>query len=461
MDNLQSAAAFHLKADFFAKGSTYSEGFRKESLQKLLKSIRKHESAIIKALYSDLGKPELEAYTTEIAIVYKELNHSLRKLKSWINPQKVPVSLVHFPSTSYIYPEPLGVVLIIAPWNYPFQLVMAPLIAAIAAGNCVILKPSEEAPATEKIIKKIISESFSDEYISVITGSGSEVVPFLFSNYRFGHVFFTGSTAIGKKIAAYAASALTPVTLELGGKSPAIVSEDAHLKIAARRIVWGKFMNAGQTCISPDYLIVHASVKNSLMEYMIESIREFYGRHGLKNKAMGRIINEKRYEKLKSYLHQGTILEGGIYEDDYLYIAPTILDNVNYEETVMQEEIFGPILPVLTYEKTEDIFEIIQHNSHPLALYVFTENRDFEHQIIQSVQFGGGCVNNTLIHLSEPDLPFGGIGNSGIGRYHGKAGFDVFSHMKSIVRTATWFDAPFKYPPYSKLKNKIIRWIFR
>ncbi len=461
MNNLESAAAFHRKADFFAKGITRSEDFRKESLQKLRKSIRKNEAAITEALYTDLGKPELEAYTTEIAIVYKELNHSLRKLSSWMKPQKIPVSLVHFPSTSHIYPEPLGVVLIIAPWNYPFQLIMAPLIAAISAGNCAILKPSEEAPAAEKIITKIISETFSDEYISVITGNGSEVVPFLFRNYRFGHVFFTGSTAIGKKIAGYAASALTPATLELGGKSPAIVSEDAHLKIAARRIVWGKFMNAGQTCISPDYLIVHKTVKESLMEYMIESIREFYGTQDQKNKAMGRIINEKRYEKLKSYLHQGKVMTGGTYEDESLYIAPTILDNVSVEDTVMQEEIFGPVLPVLTYEKTEDICEIIQHNSHPLALYVFTENRDFEQQIIQSVQFGGGCVNNTLIHLSEPDLPFGGIGNSGIGRYHGKAGFDVFSHMKSIVRTATWFDAPVKYPPYSQIKRRLIGWIFR
>jgi len=445
---------------YFNQGNTLSYSFRKEQLKKLKAAIKQNEKDILEALHADMHKPAFEAFTSEIGVLYEEIDFMLKHLKYWMKPKSMPTPFVHFPSSSKIIAEPLGVVLIIAPWNYPFQLLIAPLIGAMAAGNCAVLKPSEETPHTAKIIEKIITENFSENYIKVMQGIGAEVVPAMIENFRFDHIFFTGSVPVGQKIAEMAAKELVPTTLELGGKSPVIVDKDVNVSVAAKRIAWGKFFNAGQTCISPDYLLVHEAVKDKLMQKMVHYINEFYGENPAQSPDYAKIINQKRFRTLSSYLNQGNIITGGVTDESTRFIAPTLLDNVRLDDPVMQEEIFGPILPILTYQNLDEAFEIVNTQPFPLSLYVFSNDKKFEKSVLKNISFGGGAINITLVHFVTPHLPFGGVGYSGMGRYHGKYSFDTFSHQKSIMKTKFIYENSLRYAPYKKWQLKIAKWLF-
>lgn len=433
--------------------------YRKESLKKLLHVILKNEEAIIQALYDDFRKPAFEAVLTETNYVISDLKNTLKNMNRWARPKKVLPSILNFPSCDSIYSEPYGKVLIIAPWNYPFQLALCPLIAAVSAGNNVTLKPSELTGATSKIIAKIIQDTFDENHVTVVEG-GLEVSQQLLTQ-RWDYIFFTGSVPVGKIVAQAAAKNLTPVTLELGGKSPCIVDETAHLKLAAKRIVWGKFINGGQTCIAPDYVLVQTKIKAQFITFLKEEIVNAYGENPEISPDFPRIVNAKNWHRLSDLLTGNTILFGGKTNIDSYYIAPTLVDEPNLESSLMKEEIFGPILPILTYENAIDLKNTISKYEKPLALYVFTENKTFAEKIIQEFSFGGGCVNDTIIHLVNNRLPFGGVGHSGIGAYHGRMSFDTFSHKKAIVKKATWLDLPMRYAPYSaKLDTvrKLLKW---
>lgn len=440
---------------YFNTGTTKSLSFRKQQLAKLSEAIKKYEQEILKALQKDLGKCNTEAYVSEIAIVQMEINYLLKNASKLMKPQCVNTNLLNLPANSKIYYEALGVVLIISPWNYPFQLLFSPLAGAIVAGNCVVLKPSEFTTATTIISKKIIKEIFDENYILLVEGDGAKVVPDLMNNFNFNHVFFTGSTNVGKIVYSLAAKNLIPVTLELGGKSPCVIEADANLKVTAKRIVIGKFLNAGQTCVAPDYLLVHNSIKEKFLTILKETITTFYGENVALSEDYGRIINEKRFNTLISYLQEGKLFFGGRYDEEKLFIEPSILTDVSLNSKVMQEEIFGPILPVLFFDKQQQALEIIQQNPNPLAFYLFTSSIQNENFWLNHVAFGGGCINNTVYHLSNHNLPFGGVGNSGIGSYHGKNSFYTFSHAKSVLKSATWIDPSIKYPPF---KNKL-KWM--
>ncbi|MDQ3047879.1 MAG: aldehyde dehydrogenase [Bacteroidota bacterium] len=452
---------FNAQRNFFDEGKTKSYDFRVQQLKKLRTAIEKNEENIIGALHADMHKPRFEAFVSEIGIIYEEIDHVLDHLKKWMKPERVPTPLSLQISTSRIYTEPLGVVLIIGPWNYPFQLLIAPLIGSIAAGNCAILKPSDNTKNIASLIEKIIAETFDENYIAVVTGAGSVVGPQLIEKYRFDHIFFTGSPGIGKEIMKMAAAHLTPVTLELGGKSPAIVDRNLDLKVTAKRLVWAKFFNAGQTCVGPDYLLVHESVKEELIKQMILAIKEFYGEDPLNSENLTHIINSKRFGILHSYLGGLNIVYGGKSDEKTLCMEPTIVDGVTMDHPIMQEEIFGPILPVFTYREMEEILPFIRKHRYPLACYLFTTDQVTEDFVIRNIEFGGGCINNALAHLANPHLPFGGIGNSGMGSYHGKKSFDAFSHKKSVMKSKLFFDPPIKYPPYTESKEKWARFFFK
>jgi aldehyde dehydrogenase (NAD+) len=445
---------------YFECGATRSYEFRKSRLLELRQAVVQHEGEIYAALYSDLKKNREEAYATELGLLLAEINTALKHLKKWMQPKSARTDLVNLPSSSKIYRDPLGVVLIISPWNYPFQLLLIPLVGAIAGGNCAVLKPSEFASATASVIEKIISQIFSQEYVNVIQGEGAEVIPSMMQSFRFDHVFYTGSIPVGKIIYQLAAKDLVSVTLELGGKSPAIVESDADVNIAARRIVLGKFINAGQTCIAPDYVLVHESIRSKFLEKLKKTINLFYGENKLESEDYGKIINEKRFDKLVSYLSDGNIVVGGQYNKSKLFVDPTIIENVPLDSPLMKEEIFGPILPVLCFSSKQEALSIIRHNPNPLAFYLFTADSKKEKEWIESVPFGGGCVNNTAWHFTNHHIPFGGIGNSGIGAYHGKSTFDTFTHAKSVMKTPEWFDPSIKYPPF-KGKLKIFKWFIK
>jgi aldehyde dehydrogenase (NAD+) len=445
--------------DYFFSGSAVNYAFRKEQLQILKKAIQKYEQQIMDALYKDLHKSQEEAFTTEIGFLYAEISHTLKNLKKWMQKTSVGTPFFLFPSSSSIIREPLGVCLIIAPWNYPFQLLIAPLIGAIAGGNCTVLKPSELTPHTSAVIVKMITEFFDEKYITVVEGDGAVLVPQMMNENRFDHVFFTGSIPVGREIAKMAAEKLVPVTLELGGKSPCVVDEDADIKVAAKRVVWGKFTNAGQTCVAPDYVLVHEKNKDPLVDEMQKSIQQFYGSQPIKSLDYGRIVNQKRLNKLKTYLAQGEVIAGGDTDDSELYFAPTLMQNIITEAPIMKEEIFGPILPIIPYKEQQEALNIIHKNPYPLSLYYFGNNKKNEEYFVNNVQFGGGCINNTLVHLANADLPFGGVGNSGVGAYHGKFSFDTFTRTKAILKTATWIDPSVKYPPYQG-KLKLLRRFF-
>lgn len=449
-----------LLQSFFASGKTRSYEFRRQQLQKLKAAILQHEKEIHNALYADLKKNAEESWVTETGFLIAEISHAVKHLHKWMKPEKVATNLLNFPGKSFIYKEPLGTVLIIGPWNYPLQLLFTPLVGAIAAGNCVVLKPSEFAPATTAVMKKIIDENFSNNYILYVEGDGAEVTPQLINNFRFDHIFYTGSTQVGKLIYEMAAKQLVPVTLELGGKSPCVVESDANIKVAARRIVLAKFSNAGQMCVAPDYVLVHQAVKEELIIALKKIIQQFFSSDPSTNYNYGKIINEKQFNRLLNYLQQGKIIYGGEYNALTNYIAPTLLNDVSLDAAVMKEEIFGPILPILSFSSFEEARQIVERNANPLSLYVFTQSSEKEKEWLEKISFGGGCVNNTSWHLTNFNLPFGGRGNSGIGAYHGKYSFNVFSHQKAVMKTPAWFDPKIKYPPFKgklNLFKKIIR----
>ena len=442
--------------DFFASGATQSYAFRLKQLRALEASVRKHEDAIARALYADLRKSPEEAFAAETGLVLASIRQAIRELRKWMRPQRVKTDLVNFASSSRIYRDARGVVLIISPWNYPFQLLLIPLVGAIAGGNAALLKPSEFAPATASIMETIIRETFPPEYIQILQGEGGIVVPAAMRDFRFDHVFYTGSAPVGKAIYQMAAADLIPVTLELGGKSPAIVEADADLKVAARRIALGKFLNAGQTCIAPDYLLVHESIYQPFLEQLRQTLRDFYGEDPGQSYSYGRVINEKRFEKLVGYLTNGKIFAGGRSDRETRYLEPTLLEDVPPDAPLMQEEIFGPILPVVRFSTEAEALALISRHPHPLAFYVFSaKGRHW----MEKVSFGGGCINNASLHFTNPHLPFGGVGNSGIGAYHGRYTFDVFTHAKSVLKTPVWFDPWIKYPPFQGKMKWIKRFI--
>ncbi|SDN32132.1 aldehyde dehydrogenase [Bacillus sp. OK048] len=432
-----------VQRDFFQSGKTKELSYRIEALLSLGNMIRTHEAELMAALKKDLNKSNFDTYITEIGIVLEEIRFTLKHIKNWIQPRKVKTAFTQMGSKSYIYSEPYGVALIISPWNYPLQLTLAPLVGAIAAGNCAVLKPSELTPETSRLIEDLISKTFPPEYISVVQAD-AEITQSLLKE-KFDYIFFTGSVTVGKVIMEAAAKHLTPVTLELGGKSPCIVHRDANLKLAAKRIAWGKFINAGQTCVAPDYLYVHRDIKDEFIRMFIESIKDLY-EEIVKNGEFTRIVSEKHFHRVTGFLTSGEILHGGNYSIDTLTLEPTVLGGVNWNDPVMQEEIFGPILPVLEYDDEKTMIHQINEHPKPLALYIFSESKDFQDTILDSISFGGGCINDTVMHLSSPYLPFGGVGESGIGAYHGRGSFDVFSHQKSILKQTTTFDLPFRYP---------------
>jgi aldehyde dehydrogenase (NAD+) len=434
--------------------------YRKEALIKLLNVIITHENEIIEALYSDFRKPAFEAVLTETNYVISELKDTIKNLHKWAKPKKVFPSILNFPSTDYIYKEPYGKVLIIAPWNYPFQLALCPLVSAVAAGNQVVLKPSELTPKTSEIIAKIIKKTFPANHVEVIEG-GLEVSQQLLSQ-RWDYIFFTGSVPVGKIVAKAAAENLTPVTLELGGKNPCIIDNTANLKLAAKRIVWGKFINAGQTCIAPDYILIQKDMKNHFMEFMKLEITKAYGENPKLSPDYARIVNEKNWLRLANMIDENKVIFGGQTDIEDRYISPTLIDESTVDSLIMKDEIFGPLLPVLSYENETEISTIISKYEKPLSLYVFTEDKKFAQKIIKQYSFGGGCINDTVVHFSNKRLPFGGVGHSGIGAYHGSLSFDTFSHKKAIVKKANWLDLPMRYAPYKdKLKSiqKLLKWL--
>ncbi|MDF2880319.1 MAG: aldehyde dehydrogenase [Clostridiaceae bacterium] len=452
---------FDIKRKFFDEGNTKSYEFRIKQLNKLKSVIKSNEKEILEALYKDLGKPAFEAFTSEIGVMYEEINYAVKNLKSWMKPEKVGTPLVMQPSKSVIYSEPLGVVLIIGPWNYPFQLLLAPLIGAISAGNCAVIKPSDQSKHTSDIVKKLIEENFPKEFISVVQGPGAMIGPMLIERFRFDYIFFTGSPSVGRKIAEMAAKNLTPVTLELGGKSPVIVDKDADIDLSAKRLTWAKYFNAGQTCVCPDYLLVHESIKNKFIDRMKHYIKEFFGDDPEKSNSFGRIINKKRFNILSNYLKEGHIAVGGQTNEVSLYLAPTIIDNITLNDKIMKEEIFGPIMPVMTFKDITEVLAIIRKNPYPLAAYLYTNNEKSEKFIIENIQFGGGCINNSMMHLMNSNVPFGGVGFSGMGMYHGKYSFDTFSHKKSIVKTKPYLDQSLRYAPYNDNKMNLAKKFFK
>ena len=453
----QIKSRFDDQRAFFKSGKTLDLRSRIAVLKAMKKWIQHYESEILEALRKDLGKSNFEGYATEIGFVLDELGQAIRNTKDWSRRERVGGILLNFPSANYIYKEPYGTVLIISPWNYPFQLLFAPAIGAIAAGNTVVLKPSELAPHTAALVNQIITDHFDANVITVIEGGVPETQTL--TGLPFDYIFFTGSTPVGKIIMKAAAEHLTPVTLELGGKSPCIVDSNVNLSVTAKRIVWGKFVNAGQTCIAPDYILVQEQFKSKLTETLRNEIRSFYGDNPQKSEDYGTIINERHFDRLIGLVPENRRNQVKANKEE-LYIEPLILEDVTWNDDVMKEEIFGPILPVLTYSDPADAIAQIKSNDKPLALYHFTKNPAFKEKVLREVSFGGGCVNDTLMHIANPNMPFGGVGASGMGAYHGKATFDVFSHRKSVLMKPFSFDIPLRYPPYgNKLKwvKKILK----
>lgn len=451
---------FYDSKAFFNTQQTKDISFRKEQLKKLSKAIKSYESDILEALYTDLGKNKVEAYATEIGITLKSIKNARKELKNWTKTKNVDTPLYLFPTKSYIKKEPYGTVLIIAPFNYPFQLVFEPLIGAIAAGNTAIIKPSELTPNVARVIKRLINETFDANYIEVIEGGIEETQTLI--HLPFDYVFFTGSENVGKIVYQAASENLVPVTLEMGGKSPVIVDETANIKVASERICFGKFTNAGQTCVAPDYILVHESVKDDLITALSKTLREFYGQNIQQSPDYGRIVNLKHYHRLTSLLNseQMNIVFGGHSDEDERYIEPTLLDHVTSDSAIMQEEIFGPILPILTYQSLDEAIAFIHQRPKPLSLYLFSEDENATQRVINELSFGGGAINDTLMHLANPKLPFGGVGASGMGRYHGKYSFDTFTHEKSYIFKSTRLESGVHLPPY-KGKFKYIKTFFK
>ena len=440
---------------FFATGQTRDVKFRIESLKRLKQWVLSHDGEIMTALKTDLNKPPFEAYATEVGTVLDELKYTLKHIRSWTRPKRVMSNLKNFPSYGRIYPEPYGVTLIMSPWNYPFMLTVTPVIAAVSAGNCAVVKPSACSPATSSLLAGMIAELFDARHVTVVEGGRVENKALLDECYDL--IFFTGSTMVGKTVMSAASQHLTPVVLELGGKSPCIVDQTANIKLAAKRIVWGKFVNAGQTCVAPDYVLVHESVKQKLLAEMKGFIRAMYGSSPHENPDYPGIINEKHFNRLLGLIEGEKIFAGGKSNAATMQIEPTLLDNVSWDTPVMNEEIFGPILPVLSYSTLDHAVQMIGERPKPLSAYLFTSDKKVERYFLQNLSFGGGCINDTIVHLSVSRLPFGGTGASGMGSYHGKAGFDAFTHHKSVLHKSKHIDVPLRYPPYTGFALKLLK----
>ena len=444
---------------FFAGGGTLPVEGRIQALKRLRDAIRAHEGEINDALKQDLGKSGFESYMCEVGLTCSEITYMIEHVRSFAAERRVPTPLAQFASRSYTKPVPYGVTLIMSPWNYPFMLTMDPLADALAAGNTTILKPSAYSPHTSAVIGKIVAECFDPSYVAVVTGGRAENQCLL--QEPFDHIFFTGSQAVGREVLRQAAAHLTPVTLELGGKSPCLVDRSAKLPLAAKRIVFGKFLNCGQTCVAPDYIYCDEAIKDDLVRELVVQIKAQFGEAPLENENYGKIINQKHFDRISGLIAPEKVAFGGRTEPERCRIEPTVLDNVTWEDPVMQEEIFGPVLPILTYRTLEEAVETINARPHPLALYLFSEDKAHIRDVTARCQFGGGCVNDTIIHLATSRMGFGGVGASGIGAYHGKAGFETFSHRKSIVDKKTWMDLPMRYQPYRQVYEKLIRMFLR
>jgi aldehyde dehydrogenase (NAD+) len=441
----QTAIAERQRA-WFRTGASREIPFRLEQLSKLRDAIAKREADVLDALKRDLGRPAQEAYTSEVGIVLREIDVARRQLAAWARPRRVRTPLALFPAASRVHAEPYGSVLIIAPWNYPFQLAIAPLVAALAAGNCAVLRPSPAAPQTSRLLAGMIREVFDPAYVCAVEGGVAETQTLLAE--RFDYIFFTGAAHVGKLVMAAAARHLTPVTLELGGKNPCIVDRDADVAVAAKRIAWGKFMNAGQTCIAPDFVLAHKAIRAELVRRLAATITQFYGADPLASPDYARIVDEPHFDRLEAFLRDGDAAAGGLAVRPQRYIAPTVLERVSWDSPIMQEEIFGPLLPVLEFEDLDAAIEKLQAMPKPLALYYFSRARARQDEVLRRLPSGGACINDTFGQFINLRLPFGGVGESGMGAYHGKAGFDTFSHMRGVVRRATWADPGAKYPPY-------------
>ncbi len=445
---------------FFQSGATLPVSFRIEMLKKLRMTIRKYEMEIGIALKKDLGKSDYEGFMCEIGLVMSEISYLIKHTRKFASKHRVHTPLAQFASSSYQIPSPYGNVLIMSPWNYPFLLTMDPLADAIAAGNTAVVKPSAYSPATSTVIEKIISECFSQEYVAVVTGGRKENATLL--EQKFDFIFFTGGQTVGKEVLRHTAETLTPVVLELGGKSPCIVDNTAKIKLAAKRIVFGKYLNCGQTCVAPDYILCHRDVKDALVKEICAQIKKQYGKNPLSNPDYGKIINEKHFERLCSLIDQKKTVFGGYANRETLQIAPTIMDNVTWKDTVMQEEIFGPIMPILTFDTMDEIYSLLANKPKPLAFYLFSEDKNRIKQVTERCSFGGGCINDTIIHLATSEMGFGGVGESGMGSYHGKEGFDAFSHTKNMVNKKTWMDLPMRYQPFNRgLYSRLLRIFLR
>ena len=443
---------------FFESGKSRDINFIQRKLKQLKNSILKNEEVIYSALYKDLKKSKFEAYISEIGILLSEIDLVIKNIHKWSKPKKIRSSMLNFPSNDFIISEPYGCTLVIAPWNYPFQLAVSPIVSAIASGNTVVLKPSEITKHTGKIIKKLLSDIFEENHLKVILGGIPETTQLL--NLRWDYIFFTGSVEVGKIIAKAASKHLTPCTLELGGKNPCIVDSTANLKLSAKRLVWGKFLNAGQTCIAPDFILAHESIKSKLIDLLITEIKNAYGMNPEISKSYPRIVNSNNFERLKAILKGEIVLYGGKTNSDDNYFAPTLIDSPNVNSKLMQKEIFGPILPILSFKNLNDIDKIIKTLEKPLALYIFSTNKNFYNSVIKKYSFGGGAINDTMIQFGNSRLPFGGVGESGIGAYHGKYSYETFTHKKSISIKSNWLDIPIRYAPYDGKLN-LLKKVFK
>jgi aldehyde dehydrogenase (NAD+) len=441
--------------EFFATGATLDVAYRIEALTRLRDAIRRREDEISEALAADLGKSRFESYMCEVGLACSELTHMIKHARAYAKERRVRTPLAQFAAKSYVKPVPYGVTLIMSPWNYPFMLTIDPLADALAAGNTAVLKPSAYSPRTSAVLQSLIEECFDPAYVAVVTGGRAENSCLL--EEKFDHIFFTGSQAVGREVMRHAAAHLTPVTLELGGKSPCIVDRTANLKLAAKRIVFGKFLNCGQTCVAPDYVYCDEAVHDQLLSEISRQIRLQFGEHPLDNADYGKIINQKHFDRICALIDPSKVAFGGATQPESCRIEPTVLDRVTWDDPVMQEEIFGPVLPILTYRNIDEATEQINRRAHPLALYLFTEDKAQIRRVTAACQFGGGCINDTIIHLATSNMAFGGVGESGMGGYHGKVGFDTFSHHKSIVNKRTWMDLPMRYQPYRNVYDKMIR----
>ncbi|MEY3299342.1 MAG: hypothetical protein RLZZ597_2602 [Cyanobacteriota bacterium] len=438
------AALLQHQRDFFATGATRSAEFRLTQLKNLRQAVVRYQEEIVEAARVDLGRPAFEGYF-EVGVI-SELDHAIKHLRAWMRPRKVSLPLSQRPGAAWVQPEPLGVMLVIGPWNYPFQMIISPLVGAISAGNCAILKPSEHAPATAKVLAKLVAETFNPDHVALVEG-GVETAQALLAE-RFDHIIFTGGERVGKLVMQAAAQHLTPVTLELGGKSPCIVAPDADLAVTARRIVWGKFLNVGQTCIAPDYVLVHESIKPALVEALKQRIQACYGENLAQSPDLSRIVNEQQFDRLVGLLDRGNILIGGDYNRSDRFIAPTLIDGVTWEDPIMQEEIFGPLLPILTYRTLDEAITAINQRPKPLTTYLFSKDKATQDNVLHQTTSGSLCINDVILQVAVWDLPFGGVGNSGIGHYHGPYSFNTFSNLKSVLKKPFWMDLDWRYPPY-------------